>query len=201
MDSYIIAKYIRKSRFYYSIGETKVRNKGLSLVVIFIMTAIHIHSVSAYVLNGWKMTSPKNINVYIAQAYEGNYKDKIITYTKKWSAYKESPFSFKGFSRYTQSCNDKKNRIIFAKNSAVSNGTYAISYNEGKTKTRIILYKDFFNTSTANKNETIVHEVGHCVGLGHCQSSKNSSSVMREQGFNGKAYPLSDDKNGIKKLY
>ncbi|WP_425757484.1 matrixin family metalloprotease [Ihubacter sp. rT4E-8] len=43
--------------------------------------------------------------------------------------------------------------------------------------------------------------MGHALGLDHCQTSKNSISVMRAVGFNDKAYPLSDDIAGIKKLY
>ena len=46
-----------------------------------------------------------------------------------------------------------------------------------------------------------MHEVGHALGLSHTQASNNSISVMRETGFNGKAYPLSDDIAGISAIY
>ena len=42
---------------------------------------------------------------------------------------------------------------------------------------------------------------GHAVGLAHTQPSNNLISVMREFNFNGKAYPLSDDKKGIAAIY
>ena len=46
------------------------------------------------------------------------------------------------------------------------------------------------------KQETAVHEVGHILGLEHCQPQYNSESVMREFGFNDVACPLADDKRG-----
>ena len=55
--------------------------------------------------------------------------------------------------------------------------------------------------SEAIKRETVVQEVGHALGLAHCQEEKNGVSVMRRLGFNGKAKPLSDDIAGIRELY
>lgn len=66
---------------------------------------------------------------------------------------------------------------------------------------RIIYYKSFKSLSAANKRETVVHEVGHTIGLSHTQQRNNSISVMRDYRFNGKAYPLSDDKKGINAKY
>ena len=51
------------------------------------------------------------------------------------------------------------------------------------------------------KNETIVHEVGHALGLAHCASAYNSISVMRATGFNDVAAPLMYDGYSIAKLY
>lgn len=171
---------------------------GVLIVVLFFLIST---TVNAYVIiSNRKFTTPKNVTVYIAEALMKDYKSKIVTYTKKWT-YSGSPFKFVGFKQYKSSNDSKTNRIIFAKNSAVSNGTYAINYREGATKSRIVLYKSFFNASSVYKNEVIVHEVGHSVGLDHCQKSKNTASVMRATGFNKKAYPLSDDKSGVKKIY
>lgn len=77
------------------------------------------------------------------------------------------------------------------------NDSYATSYGSGN----IAIYKPWNDLSDTRKKETVVHEVGHELGLAHCESSKESESVMRATGFNDKAYPLSDDKEGISYLY
>ncbi|MBK5447090.1 matrixin family metalloprotease [Peribacillus sp. TH24] len=65
----------------------------------------------------------------------------------------------------------------------------------------IIIYKAWRDLNEKQERETIVHEVGHALGLAHTQSENNSISVMRQYGFNNKDYPLSDDKAGIAKRY
>lgn len=82
---------------------------------------------------------------------------------------------------------------------AYSGDTYATSNGNG----HIVVYKKWkedLETYTLRK-ETIVHEVGHEAGLAHTQESNNNISVMRQYGFNNKAYPLSDDKAGISAKY
>ena len=71
----------------------------------------------------------------------------------------------------------------------------------GNNSHTITFHASFQNKSNAQKQETIVHEVGHALGLAHCQSAKNTISVMRASGFNNKAYPLSDDYQGIGYIY
>ncbi len=65
----------------------------------------------------------------------------------------------------------------------------------------IVFYSLWQTATDVKKNETIVHEFGHAVGLAHTQAGNESISVMREYGFNEKAYPLSDDKAGITAIY
>ena len=81
------------------------------------------------------------------------------------------------------------------------NGVYATCYYNTNRESDIRYYKLFKDASSAMKNETVVHEVGHAIGLGHTQTANESNSVMREHGFNNKAYPLSDDKAGINAKY
>lgn len=56
-------------------------------------------------------------------------------------------------------------------------------------------------SSPIERSETVVHEVGHALGLDHTQSANDSIAVMRQYDFNYKDYPLSDDKAGIAARY
>lgn len=77
-------------------------------------------------------------------------------------------------------------------------GSYETTTSKG---TKITFYADMGELSTTKKKETIVHEVGHTLGLDHTQESNNSKAVMRALDFNDKAYLLQDDKDGIDSLY
>lgn len=69
------------------------------------------------------------------------------------------------------------------------------------TRGHIMIYKKWRDLNETQERETIVHEVGHALGLQHTQTENDSISVMRRYGFNDKDYPLSDDKSGIAARY
>lgn len=81
------------------------------------------------------------------------------------------------------------------------NWTYGVTTFMNIGKFKIVYYKDFINTSLAWQRETVVHEVGHALGLDHTQTINEPISVMRAVGFNNKAYPLNDDILGIRAKY
>ena len=85
--------------------------------------------------------------------------------------------------------------------SVLEPGAYAVTTHHNDNYHSITFYNLFANATEAEKHEVIAHEAGNALGLAHCQKSKNSISVMRDTGFNGKAYPLSDDISGIAAIY
>lgn len=91
--------------------------------------------------------------------------------------------------------------IYFYGDLNVDNGTYATCYHNSNDSHTITYYNAFTKATSVERNETIVHEVGHALGLAHCQAGDESISVMRATGFNYKAYPLSDDISGISAIY
>ena len=144
----------------------------------------------AYKYTGFKMSDPSNVK-YMISTTVAMYSADTMTYTKKW----ESKCSEIGFSVVNSNEN-----IYFYGDYNVNNGMYADTI--ARNDSAVITYrKRFLELDSSQQRETIVHEVGHALGLDHCQSSKNSISVMRANGFNGKAYPLSDDIAGISALY
>lgn len=80
-------------------------------------------------------------------------------------------------------------------------GAYAVCYYDSRKRKRIVIYKDFESLDNIEKKETLVHEIGHALGLDHTQYSKRNIAVMRREGFNRKPRPLSDDIKGIKNIY
>jgi len=81
------------------------------------------------------------------------------------------------------------------------NGNYGVCYYNNSRQSDIRYYRAFINASSAVRNETVIHEVGHALGLSHTQAANNSKAVMRATGFNNKAYPLADDKAGMNAKY
>lgn len=144
----------------------------------------------AFLFNDCVCPNPKNITYSVA-ASVGPFSSDIAPNTEVWQKHCPqlgiSSLAYNAFIRFTGDL-------------SVSNGAYAVCYHDATYHT-ITLYNEYTQASAANRAEIIVHEVGHALGLAHCQSDKNSVSVMRATGFNNKAYPLEDDIAGIKVLY
>lgn len=168
------------------------RNRKLLLGFIcsFLLVFYGGTQAQAYVRNGYVLSNPGNVKYGISNT-AGTYTSIITTYASKWDSY---------CPEISMSMGTAEN-IYFYGDLSVINGTYAVTYHSSNDSHVITLYASFTTATSAQKNETIVHEVGHALGLAHCQESKNEKSVMRESGFNGKAYPLSDDKEGISAIY
>lgn len=163
------------------------------LVVILVCLFLNPASGNAYILNKQRMPNPKYINYFNDSSIIKAKMDGYMSYATKWN-YSGSQV--------------KVSRSIGAvgvqiKNTYVNSGSgaYAITYYTSRQSATIKYFKPFKSLSAANKRETVVHEVGHAIGLSHTQSKNDSISVMRTLKFNGKAYPLTDDKKGINAKY
>lgn len=165
------------------------------LFAVFSMCAVLLNPVEgeAYILNGQKATNPKFISYFNNSSIVKQKMGGYMNYATKWN-YSGSPVKL-------VKCSGPFGVIITNSYSSESNGTYATTYYKTKRSSSIVYYAAFKKASDANKKETVVHEVGHAIGLSHTQSKNNSISVMRKTKFNGKAYPLSDDKKGINVKY
>lgn len=165
----------------------KIKN-GLLLLGILFAFLINITNINAYTRATTGVTNPKNVTIYNMSSTSGY---SAISYYSKWTS---TRIKFATFNNGLSS--DIVSSVV-----NTDNGTYGVTTPKGIGKFTIVYYRDFINTSLAWQRETVVHEVGHALGLGHTQTANESKSVMRAQKFNNKAYPLSDDIAGIKAIY
>ncbi|WP_461202719.1 matrixin family metalloprotease [Enterococcus sp. N342-3-1-2] len=146
----------------------------------------------------------KNVNAYVLNnqnvGYTCQYNNLSSANGYTTNLNKATAWNYDGTRVYVKSSSSGKINIYQGVVNT-DNGTYGVCYYNTNSESDIRYYKAFINANTATRNETVVHEVGHAIGLSHTQEKNNSIAVMRALGFNNKAYPLSDDKSGMNKKY
>lgn len=166
----------------------KKSKKWFLTIGISLMFMVNVTNVNAYQFWQTGVTNPRNVTIYNMSSTSGY---SAISYYSKWTS---TGIKFATFDNGLSS--DIISGVVNQ-----DNGTYAVTKYKSWGKFNIVYYKAFIETNLAWQRETVVHEVGHALGLDHTQKSNDSISVMRELGFNNKAYPLSDDIKGIKAKY
>ncbi len=160
---------------------------SLFCATFIMMSSVLGNTALAYNTNGYKISSPGSVSFSVSNA---TYSSKIETYAKKWNQCSELYlYSTSGYV------------MINAGVSGEDTGNYGTTYHYGNDSHSVMFYALWQSTTDNKKNETVVHEFGHALGLGHTQTANESISVMRALGFNGKAYPLADDIRGISAIY
>lgn len=165
--------------------------KGLVLsILVGLSLSVLPTTSSAYVLNSKKVSHPKDTYYWIDPAFSSTHQSNIESGINTWDVTPEVQFTKRaslpgGADIMIERSNTSKGNIM---------GT---SYGGG----HIILWSGWRGLDASDEKETVVHEVGHELGLAHTQASNDSIAVMREDGFNGKPKPLSDDIKGIAKKY
>lgn len=141
--------------------------------------------------NGFTFTNGQYITTYIDSSI-AQYSGNVSTYRYAWNVCPEIN---------VVSSNSVNANIVFYGSYSVTNQGVAYTTHPSANKAKIYFYKPFVSLDTVDQNETIVHEIGHALGLAHCISSYNSLSVMRDTGFNHYAAPLYHDRNNISIIY
>lgn len=166
----------------------KKNKKWFITTGILLTFLINISNINAFQFWRTGVVNPKNVTIYNMSSTSGY---SAISYYSKWTS---AGIKFATF-------NNGLSSDIVSSSVNTANEAYAVTTYKSVGKFTIVYYRPFIQASLAIQQETVVHEVGHALGLGHTQSGNDSKAVMRALGFNYKAYPLSDDIAGIKSFY
>lgn len=169
----------------------------LLVMLIFPLLSPVIHAYNLKV-EAFPKNIAKNLRYYIDKtASDRGLGQHIVAGTSAWNS---SPYIgyYGSVSREANAqqrffaSNTDKGSIVATNSNTVRLGGKVTNYST------IYTWRRFYSLSTANKNETMAHEVGHSLGLNH-ENSKYS--IMLASGFIGRTNPTVDDLNGIKVKY
>ncbi|WP_253255062.1 hypothetical protein [Listeria ivanovii] len=125
------------------------------LVILLVCLFLNPASGSAYVLNKQRMPNPKHINYFNDSSIIKAKMDGYMSYATKWNYSGSQVKVSRSIGAVgVQIKNSYSNKI---------SGTYATTYYTSRQSAKIVYYAAFKKTSTANKRETVVHEVGHAL--------------------------------------
>jgi hypothetical protein len=146
----------------------------------------------AYLLNGRNINDPQDAWYWVDTAFN-NYPvafNEVVQGIESWDNAPEIEFT-------QRTTNPASANIKVEWANAYYGDYYGYAWGDG----HIAIYKKWLDLSPTREIETIVHEVGHELGLAHTQVENNNLAVMRKDGWNDKTYPLSDDFAGISAIY
>lgn len=144
------------------------------------------------IIHAWKLDDPQNVKVSFSTTV-GQYRSRMVTYISTWESYCPEINIVTNFS-------GTENVYVYG-DLSIYNGSYATMSPYSNNEKVITFWGAFVEATTAEQNDIIIHEMGHALGLAHCDSDDNSISVMRKTGFNLSGRPLADDIEGISALY
>lgn len=158
--------------------------KKVKYVILFMLLMLVIPGQSLASNSSRRVPVPNNIKVYYYSSISG-YSEKSA-YTS-WN-YAGSPL---GFS--TTTVRTSGHLRLYYSGSTVKK-YIAISVPINNQISSIEFTAKWRALNNIRRRETVVHEVGHSLGMNHVPPSLNKASVMRAVDFNDKPYPLTYDK-------
>lgn len=161
--------------------------------LVWIANAL-IFSAFAYSLDyAWKYNDPQSVSVYITSNVP--YINNVVAACDNWNSCPEV------YCYRSTNVNYQKAFITY---SDVNTGAVAETslIGGGSDWKQIVIRPTFSQISPTQREETIAHELGHCLGLNDIYEERLMPyTLMRGVDFNNNPFPFTDDKNGITALY